>query len=116
MLGFRSACRAKFFTYRLGSKGLTSICVLISMPLMGIVSGCSKSHSNLSKDCGVSEDQKSSFTRRVDAVPIQMTADDQFTDLERDSILATTREWNRSARSLIGSDLFIVRFGSIPSG
>lgn len=76
--------------------------------VLSVLQGCSKSN-----DCpSVSEDQKDSFMPAAREFPIEVTADDQFDDLERISIAAAVSEWNELGQKLVHTDLFTVRFGS----
>lgn len=76
--------------------------------------GCAK-HENLSRNCGVNEDQKGSFMARVASFPITVTADDQFSSEERESIAAALREWNETGKGYGVEQVFQLRFGSIPA-
>lgn len=67
------------------------------------------------RDCpSVSADQKASFMPGVSGFPIQVSADDQFVEAERNSIMAAVREWNQKGQKFIGSDYFSVQFKSLP--
>lgn len=77
-----------------------------------VLMGCAQ-HENLSRNCEVNADQKGSFMARVSGFPIQVTADDQFTSRERESIAATIREWNAAGQNYGGIEIFKLRFGSV---
>lgn len=72
-------------------------------------------HENLSKNCAVKSDQKGSFYTRDSGFPLDVTADEQFTPQERDSISATVREWNRVGQNFGQPQLFRLKFGSVPA-
>jgi hypothetical protein len=85
----------------------------LALTFFGVM-GCAQ-HENLSKNCVLSADQKGSIMSRVPEFPIQVTADDQFTPQERESISATIREWNDTAKGFGVDQVFSLRFGSIPT-
>lgn len=100
------------------SHGAFSLDKLRSLSSLGaffiLMVSCAQ-HENLSKDCAVKADQKGSFYARVSGFPLDVTADDQFSIEERDSISATVREWNQAGKSFGQPQLFRLKFGSIPN-
>ncbi len=84
-------------------------CVLILVSSFALT-GCAK----FGLDCpNVATDQKSSFMAPAREFPLQIRADDRFTETERESIRQAVALWNEHGQRVMGQDVFAVQFAPV---